>query len=73
MMHRIFLPYDKLKLLYPIIIKRCWLTPFVQVHRWFKIVFGGRAKRSIRELSYNSNISKSQADEMKIFLDEIGL
>ena len=71
--HRIFLPYDSLKNLYPLVIKHRWLVPFFQIHRWFKIIFDGRAKRSMRELSYNSNISKKQADEMKRFLDEIGL
>lgn len=73
MMQRIFLPYHKLKQLYPIIIKHRWLIPFVQIHRWFAILFSGRAKRSMRELSYNSNISKTQAYEMKVFLNEIGL
>ena len=70
---RVFMPYDKLKYLYPVIIRHRWLIPFVQIHRWFNIIFSGRAKRSMRELSYTTNISKSQADEIKIFLSEIGL
>lgn len=72
-LHRVFVPYDKLKYLYPVIIKHRWLIPFVQIHRWFNIIFSGRAKRSMQELSYTTNISKSQAEEMKAFLDEIGL
>lgn len=71
--HRVFLPYNSLKNSYPVIIKHRWLVPFVQIHRWFKIIFDGRAKRSVLELSYNSNVSKAQADEMKLFLEEIGL
>jgi len=70
---KIVIPYDTIKFHYPILQKYRWLTPFMQVRRWFKLIFCGHAKRSIRELSYNSNISRSQADEMKIFLDEIGL
>ena len=70
---RLFPPYSKLKHLYPIITRHVWLTPFVQIHRWFKITFDGRFKRSIKELSYNKNISKSEAEEMREFLDEIGL
>ena len=70
---KIVIPYDTIKFHYPILKKYRWLTPFMQVRRWFKLIFCGHAKRSIRELSYNSNISRSQADEMKIFLDEIGL
>ena len=70
---KIVIPYNTIKFLYPILQKHRWLTPFMQVRRWFKLIFCGHAKRSMRELSYNSNISRSQADEMKIFLDEIGL
>lgn len=70
---RIFIPYEVIKFYYPILQRHRWLTPFMQVRRWFKLIFCGHAKRSMRELSYNSNISRSQADEMKIFLDEIGL
>lgn len=70
---KIFIPYDVIKFHYPILQKHRWLTPFMQIRRWFKLIFCGHAKRSMRELSYNSNISQSQADEMKIFLEEIGL
>lgn len=70
---KIIIPYDTIKFHYPILQKHRWLTPIMQVRRWFKLIFCGHAKRSMRELSYNSNISKSQADEMKTFLDEIGL
>lgn len=70
---KIVIPYDTIKFHYPILQKHRWLIPFMQVRRWFKLIFCGHAKRSMRELSYNSNISQSQADEMKIFLEEIGL
>lgn len=71
--HRIFLPYRQLKFFYPIIIKHPWLTPAAQVHRWLRILFGGSIRYSIRELSLNTSYSKSQADDMRIFLKEIGL
>ena len=70
---KIVIPYDTIKFHYPILQKHRWLTPFMQVRRWFKLIFCGHVKRSMRELSYNSNISQSKAEEMKIFLDEIGL
>ena len=70
---KIVIPYDELKFHYPILQKHRWLTPIMQIRRWFKLIFCGHARRSMRELSYNRNISKSQADEMKTFLDEIGL
>lgn len=70
---KIVIPYNEIKFHYPILQKHRWLTPIMQVRRWCKLIFCGHAKRSMRELSYNSNISKSQANEMKTFLDEIGL
>lgn len=70
---RVFLPYSKLKYLYPVVIRHRWLFPFLQVRRWCRIIIKGRAKRSIQELTYSANISKSTADEMKKFLDELGL
>ncbi len=70
---KIIIPYDTIKFHYPILQKHRWLTPIMQIRRWFKLLFCGHAKRSMRELSYNSNISKSQANEMKTLLDEIRL
>lgn len=70
---KIILTYDELKFHYPILQKHKWLFPFMQVRRWFKLVFGGHAKRTMQELSYNKNISQNNADEMKELLKEIGL
>lgn len=70
---RIIIPYEDIKYYYPILQKHKWLTPVMQIRRWFNLAFFGGVKRSVRELSCNSNIPKSQVDEMKVFLVEIGL
>lgn len=70
---KIFLPYDAIKFHYPILQKHKWLTPFMQVRRWFKLIFCGGAKRSINELKYNSSVSKEQADRANQLLINIGL
>lgn len=70
---RIFLPYDALKYQYPVLQKRRWLMPFMQVRRWCKLVFCGGLRRSLRELNINSKTSKEQMDSTKAFLEEIGL
>lgn len=72
-LQRIFMPYKKLKDYYPILNKHPYLTPILQVCRWFRILFKGDTKRSIAELSFNHQVSRSQAEEMKCFLNEIGL
>ena len=70
---KIFIPLETIKLQYPILEKHPYLMPIMQVRRWFKLIFCGHAKRSIRELSYSNNISKAKSEEIKNFLLEIGL
>jgi hypothetical protein len=43
---KIFIPYDVIKFHYPILQKHRWLTPFMQVRRWGKLIFCGHAKRN---------------------------
>ena len=70
---RMFLPYAKLKRYYPVLEKHRWLTPVLQIRRWFKIFTGGRFKRSINELKINNSISNEQSEQMQVFLKQLGL
>lgn len=70
---KVFIPYDVIKFHYPILQKKPWLMPLMQVRRWGKLAFCGHAKRSIRELRYNSNVTDEKAAEMQMFLENIGL
>ena len=70
---KIFIPYDTIKFHYPILQKHRWLTPIMEVRRWFKLVFCGHAKRSIRELKQNNSISNAEAENIQVFLKNIGL
>lgn len=70
---KIFLPYDSIKFHYPILQNKRWLTPFMQVRRWCKLLFCGHLRRVTKELKYNKNISTSQAAGIQEFLDNIGL
>lgn len=70
---RIFIPYDVIKFHYPILQKHRWLTPFMEVRRWFKLIFFGHAKRTLNELKYNQTISVEEICEIKLFLENIGL
>ncbi len=73
LLSRMFIPYDMLKRYYPIIEKHRWLTPFMQIRRWFMIFRPDVAKRAKSELKVNSNLEKSKSDEMNTLLKEIGL
>ena len=71
---RIFISYDALKYSYPVLIKHKWLMPFMQIARWFRLVFKrDSAKRSINELKINGAVSEKQAEETAEFFSEIGL
>lgn len=70
---RIFVPYDSLKNLYPILKKHKFLFPLMQIRRWFGIIFSGRIKRGVVELKANQNISQDRALAMNKFLKDIGL
>ena len=70
---RVFLPYESLKFHYPILQKHRWLTPFMEIRRWFKLVFCGHFRRVKKELNYNQSIDKASAEETRRFLCDIGL
>ena len=70
---KIFLPYNIIKFQYPILLKHKWLTPFMEIRRWFKLIFGGEVVRVVKELKYNNGVSKEKADTVQNFLDKIGL
>ncbi len=70
---RLFLPYNVMKFQYPVLQKHRWLTPFMQVRRWFKIIFRGRVKRAMGELKYNSNVSEEESAKAQAFLNDVGL
>lgn len=72
-MSRIFVPYEKLKRYYPVLEKHRWLTPFMQVRRWFMLFNPDVVKMAKSEIAANSKVEKSKTDEMKKFLDDIGL
>lgn len=70
---RIFLRHDVLKYQYPVLEKHRWLMPVCQVRRWCRLIFGGRLKHVVQELSYNQEIRMEQMDETKMFLSQLGL
>lgn len=73
LLSRIFIPFARLKRWYPILEKYPWLMPFMQVRRWFMLLRPDVAAMAKRELTTNGSLDKSKADNMKAFLDEIGL
>lgn len=69
----IFLPYSAIKKMYPICEKHPILFPFCQIARWFRLIFGGRMKDSIKKLNHSQEIGKNQKDQINNLLTELGL
>ena len=69
---RIFMPYDKLKERYPVLVKHKWLTPLYEVVRWFSLLKRDTFKRSVNELKVNNAVS-ARAEDMTEFLKDVGL
>ena len=70
---RIFLPYNTIKFHYPILQKHRWLTPVMQVRRWFKLIFRGGLKRSMNEININAKMSDDKKESATELLERIGL
>ncbi len=70
---RMFIPYSKLKCYYPILEEHRWLTPVMQVRRWGMLLKPDIAKMAKSEIHVNNNLEEEKADEMKTFLNDIGL
>lgn len=69
---RIFLPYDRLKFRYPVIVKHKILTPFCQIHRLITAPFkrGGTTKSELNALK---NLSNEKLVETRELFNALGL
>jgi hypothetical protein len=70
---RMIIPYERLKRYYPVLEKHRWMMPFYQIKRWFMLLDPKIAKMAKNEININRKLGKTRADEMNIFLDNIGL
>jgi hypothetical protein len=71
-LYRVFPPYSLMKFYYPVLIKCKLLLPVFYVIRWFKLVFGGRFIRSVKELKRNNSITQDEAQKASLMLKDLG-
>lgn len=69
----LFLPYEKMKCLYPVLKKHKWLLPFMWVYRWFRAIFEGRMRLSVNRLRITNNISDESINETAKLLKDLDL
>ena len=70
---RLFLPYHKMVVQYPILKKLPIVLPFCWISRFFKMLFSKKSRLAISELKVASNISQNEVDIMKMMQIRIGL
>ena len=70
---RIFLPYDQLKMQYPRLEKRKCLTPFYQVKRWCRVLFGKGSKNLSREWNANKQLQSDKKERVAKLLENLDL
>ena len=70
---RIFIPYDDLKYYYPVLQKHKWLLPVMEVRRWFRLVFCGGFKKSVKELKTGVSMSDQRSASIEGLMKELKL
>ena len=61
-LRRIFMPYDQLKILYPVLRKHKWLYPFYQVKRWVTKHFKRRIDERSRKLAAMEGMTAEETE-----------
>ena len=72
-LQRLFMPYKSMVILYPILRKLPFLLPFCWIARWCKMLFGGKAKNTIRELKTANNVSDDKINTLTMMRERLGL
>ena len=70
---KILISRDFLESQYPILKKHAWLSPVMQVRRWFRLLFCGGVERSKRQIELNFQTDVDQAIKAKQLLNDVGL
>ncbi|MBQ9071364.1 MAG: nucleotidyltransferase family protein [Clostridia bacterium] len=70
---RIFLPYRKLKRIYPRLEKYPFLLPYYEARRWVTFLVRGNKSRALSEISYTASVSEDKSVELATLMQELGL
>lgn len=73
LLNRVFMPYEQLKILYPVLQRHGWLCPMFEVIRWMQILASGRGGHAMHELKLNQKSSQQKVQETEAFLLSLGL
>ncbi len=73
-LNRVFMRYDDLKVQYPIILKFKILFPFMQIFRWFRLIFDKETRiRSFKYYEKSQEIEKNSLNEIEKLIKFLNL
>lgn len=70
---RIFMPYDIIRSIYPILNEHKYLTPVFEVVRWVRFLFKGDYKAKVNEVETFNTLTDYEKQEIDIMLKNLGL
>ena len=70
---RIFLPYDELKLQFPILNKIRLLTPFCEIWRWVRLIFGKNTVNEKKKIDIIKKTSEKDMHKLSELFEAVGL
>lgn len=73
LLSRAFAPYERLVRYYPILEKRRYLLPLMQVRRWFMLMDPSVAKMAKGELAANRSVSHEEIRAIQCLMQDVGL
>lgn len=72
-LQRLFLPYKSMITLYPMLKRLPFLLPICWIARFCKMLFGGRAARTVAELKTANNVSDKTMNSIEQMRERLGL
>ena len=73
LLYRIFMPYQELKINYPVLEKHKWLYPIITVRRWFCLLIPQRRRHAKQELKNSLAMSDTHQDGVASLLSNLDL
>lgn len=70
---RIFPPYRQMRAIHPVLGRHAYLLPVFYVRRWFRAIFGGKMKKSVKELRTVQESDANQNASMSALMQDLGL
>ena len=70
---RFFMPYSSMVTQYPVLKKIPALLPLFWIVRFFRMLFGGRTGRSVRELKMVREVTDEETDQITYLREQLGV